>query len=168
MQIGNIPLKWLGQKQNCFKKHGETSSGVIILIGEMLGGASLHPVHLPSTPKIWNTSLCAGGWTEQDRSRTDTEAGSWAWGVGSSDRAHDSPISTFRLSRRQFPLQTSNTGRQVGDAQGVDENSTLTVSSVTPLPLQEKTPPGAPGTRGLPAPWSQETQTLSSGCHVTA
>ena len=48
-------------------------------------------------------------------------------GREASDRAHDSPISTSRLSRRQFPLQTPNTGRPVGDAQGVDENSTLLV-----------------------------------------
>lgn len=63
-----------------------------------------------------------------------------------------SPTSTSRLSRRQFPLQTPNTGRQVGDAQGVDENSTLTVSSVIPTLTPGERPPGAPGTWQLPAP----------------
>ena len=61
-----------------------------------------------------------------------------------------SPTSTSRLSRRQFPLQTPNTGRQVGDAQGVDENST--VSFVIPTLTPGERPPGAPGTWQLPAP----------------
>ena len=119
----------LVRNKSALKKRGETSSGVIILIGEMLGGG---PVSIPSTspahPRYGTHLPCAGG-IGQSRTGpwTDPGAGSWAWGgVGgreASDRAHDSPISTSRLSRRQFPLQTPNTGRPVGDAQGVDENS---------------------------------------------
>lgn len=70
------------------------------------------------------------------------ELGAGHGGVGGPLTGHViSPTSTSRLSRRQFPLQTPNTGRQVGDAQGVDENSTLTVSSVTPTLTPGERPP---------------------------
>ena len=60
MQIGNIPLKWLGQKQKHFKETWTDQLWSHYFNWRDAGrGPSLHPLHLPSTPKIWNTSsLC--------------------------------------------------------------------------------------------------------------